>query len=78
MPDERRIEAFGARRMAGVRLDDVQAGGDLVLMALSNGYLITKEIDGIAANIVDLIDVYYIGPVNFQEVGADELFFHVL
>jgi len=78
MPDEREIAAFGARRMAGRRSDDVQARGDLVLMTLSNGYLITKEIDGVAANVVDLIDVYYIGPVNFQEVGADELFFHVL
>ena len=58
-------------------LEDVQAGGDLIFVTLTDGYLIAKEIDRIAPDIVNLCDVYDIGPVYFEEVGADEFFFHV-
>jgi hypothetical protein len=59
-------------------LENIEAGGYLILMTLADGDLITKQVDGIATNVVDLRDVYYIGPMHFEEVGADELFLHVL
>jgi len=40
--------------------------------------LIAKEINCIAADIVDLVDVYDIGAVYFEEVRADQFLFHVL
>ena len=47
-------------------------------MAFPNRNLISKEVNGISADIVDLGDVDDIGPVHFQKVGADQFLFHIL
>ena len=47
-------------------------------MAFPDRNLIAKEINGIAADVVDLIDVDDIGAVYFEEVRADQFLFHVL
>ena len=59
-------------------LENVQPGGYILFVAFSDRDLIAKEINGIAADIVDLVDVDDIGAVYFEEVGADQFLFHIL
>ena len=47
-------------------------------MPFANGNLIAQQVDRIAADIVDLVDVDDVGAVYFEEVGADQFLFHVL
>jgi len=46
-------------------------------MAFTDGDLITKQIDCIAADVVDFRDIDYIRPVHFEEGRPDKLFFHI-
>ena len=81
LPDESEIcptKGKGGGGIAGIRLKDIEPGGDLVAVALSDRYLIAKKIDRIAADIVDFGDIDDIGAMDFEEVGSYELFFHIL
>ena len=51
-------------RQSGTILEDVQACGDFVLVAFADGDLVSEEIDGIATDVVDLIDIDDIRTVN--------------
>ena len=60
LPDESEIcptKGKGGGGIAGIRLKDIEPGGDLVAVALSDRYLIAKKIDRIAADIVDFGDI---------------------
>jgi hypothetical protein len=59
-------------------LENIETGGDLILVALADRNLVAKEVDRVAPDVVDLCDVYDIGPVDLEEIGAHEFFFHVL
>ena len=58
-------------------LEDIQPGLEVFFVPFSDGYLIAKDIDNIPPDIVYFVNVYDIGPMNFQEGLADEFFFHV-
>jgi len=59
-------------------LEDIQSGGDLIPVTLADRYLVAKQVDRIAADIVDLGDIDDVGSVDLQEVGTDEFLFHIL
>ena len=59
-------------------LENVQSRSDVLFVALPDRDLIAKEINGIAADIVDLVDVDNVGAVYFEEVRADQFLFHIL
>ena len=46
-------------------------------MALSDGDLIAKDIDSIASDVVDFINVHDIRTMHFKEGLADQFFFHI-
>lgn len=81
MPDESEIcptKGKSGDRNGDEKLEDIQTRSDLIAVTFADGYLITKEVDRVAADIVDLGDVDDIRAVDFEEVGPDELLFHIL
>ena len=64
--------------MAVRRSQDIQACGDFILMAFADGDLVPEEIDGIPADVVDLINIDNVRAMDLDEVGADQFLFHVL
>jgi hypothetical protein len=62
----------------GIWSKDVQTGLQVFLVAFPDRDLISQNIDGISADIVDFTEIDDIGAMDFEESLAVEFFFHIL
>ena len=71
MPDERRkcptSELNPAEFVRTLDSEDIQASFQVFLVTLTDGNLITKDVNSISADIVDLAEVDDIGAMDFEE-----------
>jgi hypothetical protein len=67
LPDERKTfrEMDKCRKKESYsELENIEAGGDFVFVSFAYRNLISKKVNGVPPNVVDLCDVYYIRPVD--------------